>query len=332
VVIGRQGVLATRALWRRFVGAAGSAQLEDLVSDGTALLACGLNQAGQANFRKDIRRGATSWEFLGGLDPKQLSRGAVNAAGRVVFIGDINGASGYVAYTDTHGDAYVKILGVGDNLRPLLGLAYNGVVWCTTHFTGVLPGDFLTSPDGVAWTRRTPAVIMGNGLYFGLAVGLNGRFWMVGGFGAAGFSDDNGVNWTDKPPGAPIADLYAVAYNGSVVAACGQAVLGGGRAHLVSALNHGADPWVNRFADVPRELPLFEMLVLPRSRRFLAVGAAKPDGTPYALLGSADGLTWTQFALPFAGVIRGGTPIGGRIYFVGHQAARALIMWTDGLL
>lgn len=138
---------------------------------------------------------------------------------------------------------------------------------------------------------------------------------VLAGFGATNFvriSDDDGVTFVEtlNVPGAP---FKSIAYNGVKM------VVVAGSATPIYVSGDLGSTW-NSSGFVTAQ-DLWSVCALPNGK-FLAVGQSPlPASTnhPYALIGSADGLTWTAFDIPFIFDARKVKQIGPYTYIMGNQ-------------
>jgi hypothetical protein len=168
---------------------------------------------------------------------------------------------------------------------PLFGVTYGNGLWVTVGSGGTI----LTSPDAVAWTRRTS----------GVTAGLREVAFGAGAFVAVGpnrtvLTSPDGVEWTPRHVPSDVPSLLlAVAFTGTQFVAVGgdpSGALPSGSAVLTSP---DGLAWTRRAA--PTSEALRDVAV--GAGRILAVGFAVDGATP-TVLASTDGVAWSARSLP----------------------------------
>lgn len=165
-------------------------------------------------------------------------------------------------------------------------LSINSVTHGNGQFVAAVgfPGGFLTSPDGLNWTRRT---LLGTQVYEGITWG-GGQYVAVGKMRtlSAGIqTSPDGVNWSASDPGTT-NQFYDVTWNGNTYVA-----VGGTNDVLTLSISSDGDTWT----------PIFGSGGTLRSvtwsgSQFVAVGWGKLTGYTYdiaPILTSQDGVDWT---------------------------------------
>ncbi len=338
-VVGRGQVLGA-ATWHRFLGADPAAITGGIATDGVVAItggypvgSFGAGGAGNPNNPGAFRLNpGSAWEPRLNFGTSGVIRARTRGS-RFLFVGERQGAGTppYASFSDDGGNTLTPINGLGDNTRDIWALVDNGAVWCAGCRRDAAAGPlFFTSADnGMTWTPRAvidfpfvgPAGIVHD---MCLDPSAPGRMWCCGYNNGIAFSDNNGVNWTIVPQaqiGGPAVNILGIAANGIVVAAVGDSI-GGGQSKIVTSPDTAI--WTQRANT--QAAGLFSIEVLPGSKRFLAVGGTKPDGTAYAVLGSPDGVTWTEIPLPFHTQTTQVTRLGRRIYVTGFGG---VVSWSD---
>ena len=165
-----------------------------------------------------------------------------------------------------------------------------GVVWSGTEYAVVGDSIFLTSPDGVAWTKHSLTV---NNLFYGVA--WSGSVFVIVGFTGNILTSPDGTSWTQRVSGTQDV-LQGVTWSGSQFVAVGR-----GGAILTSP---DGVTWTSR----GNGGGLYG--VTWSGTQFVAVGYNEVPCCNDVILTSPDGVLWTSQtstgALPMAVVFAGG--------------------------
>lgn len=146
-------------------------------------------------------------------------------------------------------------------------------------------GNILTSPDGIAWTKRTP-----DGSYTGSFYGFLGIAWSESQTLLVAVGDGNeiqtspdGINWTSRTPAGASDRIWSVCYSPSLDL---WLIVGdvGGSARIETSPD-GIN-WTSRTPDTPNAA-LYTCKWNPQAGLFVVAGNAGRVQT------SPDGITWT---------------------------------------
>jgi len=233
----------------------------------------------------------TGTNFANGVDGNGLFACYARGNGKIVVVGSATasglGQSG-VYLASSISSAPTQTSDVVGKLYTCLAYA-GGTTWLAGE------SDMLRSTDdGVTWTTT----VLGNdggfsGTVNGIArVGNSSVIHFARGTGYWRVSNDAGATWNywgaggGHPGQAP---LDIAANSSGVIIGIGNTT-GGGMALIWRSNDGGAS--ASQISN-PRNIALRSICTLP-SGKFLAAGDNRGDGKPYVLLGSADGLTWTD--------------------------------------
>jgi hypothetical protein len=194
----------------------------------------------------------------------------IYAAGRFVAVGAWYDAAGVrsLAFTSTDGVTWIE--------RPTASRAWKSVTYGNGLFVAVGDHTIDTSPDGVAWTRRTPylyaqlqGIAYGNGMFVTTGIWTDDR----GTSYQCVQSSRDGVSWTGSgaPTGVPLR---------SIAFGSGQFVMVGDNGVIFTSTDAAA--WTQRNAYT--SAPLHDVGFL--NGWFIAVGSS---GT---IIRSQDGVQW----------------------------------------
>jgi len=224
--------------------------------------------------------GATTWVARASPSSFMLN-GLAYGAGRFVAVG-----FGKTIVTSADGLSWTAATAPDNNYYEAKSVVWTGsqfVMVGDKNFGASAPPLIATSPDALAWTRRTWNPTQDPDTLADVAAGGN-RLTVVGLNGSLATSSDGGLTWANETGGAGTS-FSGVADNGSVRVAVGRDGSYAGRV----LVNSGAG-WQAATSGLGNFYP---SRVTWNGARFVAVGAGGIGGQA-AVATSADGANWTR--------------------------------------
>lgn len=218
------------------------------------------------------------------------------------------------------------------------------VIWTGSQFVMVgdkafgsaVPALIATSPDGLAWTRRSWSPAIDGETLTDVASGA-GKLTVVGLNGSVASSADGGLTWTNESQSA------VAGFNGVAASDTTRVAVGRDSGYLGVVLVDSGAGWVKAAGTEG----LYPQDVTWTGSQFVAVGGNRAGfGANAAVMTSPDGVTWTARAVPAEAApvghaLRAVAAVGGVLYATGDtgttghviiRSADGGVTWTQAYL
>lgn len=314
VIPARQKELSSDSGWKSFESASHVEFLE-VGSDGLYTFVMGNGARVFRKFQQEL------FSQMPAAFPGNRLWTTVFKSGRLIIGGESNN---YLGYSDDLGVTFTTPVIATQNVYKII--PSNSAMPNRTLFGVGNPMLIRSDDNGTSWAiiQSPVGITMADALSLVRPASLFAHRLILVGSGLTNIvriSDDDGVTFTETL-NVPGNVFKSVAYNGKVLVITGVAVV-----NIFVSSDLGST-W-NDSGFTPAQ-DLWSVCALPNGK-FLAVGQSpNPAGTnhPYAVIGSADGLTWTPIDIPFIFDARKVKQIGPYTYIAGSRgSAVQFVAW-----